>query len=57
MKTYKQLEGEFDKKVKEIQAKCPHKQFEWMDECWAIGHYTGRRVKVCKRCNKVLERK
>jgi len=57
METYEQLEREFDKKVKELQAKCPHKRFEWMNEWWAIGHSTGSRVKICKRCNKILERK
>ena len=54
MKTYKQLKREFDKKVKELQAKCPHKRTKWMEHWWAIGHSTGTRVKVCLRCNKIL---
>ena len=54
--TYNQLRKEFDKKVKELQAKCPHNRTHWAEEWWAIGHSTGNRVKVCKRCNKIMKK-
>ncbi len=57
MTTWNQLTREFDKKVDELQKSCPHKKSKWYDECWAIAHYTGKQVKVCLRCNKVLEKK
>ncbi len=38
MTTYKQLEKEFERKVKELQDKiCPHKKTKWMEQWWAIG--------------------
>jgi len=57
MVTYKQLKIEFDKKVKELQKICPHKKTKWMEHWWAIGHSTGSKVKVCLRCNKVLDKR
>ena len=58
MTTYKQLEKEFERKVKELQDKiCPHKKTKWMEQWWAIGHSTGYSVKVCLRCNKIVDKK
>lgn len=57
LKSYKDLKKEFDKKVKELQEKCPHKKSIWCEEWWAIAHTTGYKVKVCDFCNKILERK
>ena len=57
MKTYKQLQREFDKKVEKAQKLCPHKNTYWADHWWAMGHYSGYQVKICRRCNKVLEEK
>ena len=53
--TYIKLEREFNKKVKELQHKCPHKRWFWSEQWWAPGHSTGNMVKICKRCNKILE--
>lgn len=55
METYETLEKEFGRKIKELQRRCKHKKIKWMDEWWAIGHSTGRKVKVCLICNKRLK--
>ena len=58
MGSYKQLRKEFDKKVKELQKKCPHKKITgWLKEYWAVGHSRGFEVKVCENCNKVIKRR
>ena len=57
MKTYRQLEREFNKKVEKAQKLCPHKKSTWMESWFALGHSKGYQVKVCKRCNKVLKEK
>jgi len=57
MKTYKQLEKEFNEKVKKLQDSCPHKRKKWMEKWWAIGHSSGYQVNVCLRCNKIVKEK
>ena len=32
-----------------------HIASDWMEEQWAPGHSTGRKVKVCLRCNKNMD--
>jgi hypothetical protein len=54
---YDRLKEEFDKRVSIMQKKCKHKNTEWCQEWWAIGHSTGHQVKICKECNKVLMKK
>jgi RNA polymerase subunit RPABC4/transcription elongation factor Spt4 len=42
--------------VKTLQDSCPHEKVsDFMDEWWGPGHLTGRRVKCCKKCGKVVE--
>jgi len=51
MSEYDKLKVKFDKAVKELRENCPHTEIsDWMDEWWAIGHSTGRKVRVCLRC-------
>lgn len=57
MTTYKQLEREFKRKVKELQKKCKHKRTRWAKEWWALGHPTFHTVRYCLTCNKIVERK
>lgn len=52
------LRKEYERKLKELQEACLHeKRSAWIEEWWAPGHSTGRKVKVCKNCNKVVEAK
>lgn len=55
--TYDSLKKEFDNKVEFLQKQCPHKKTDWFDEYFAIGHSTGKQIRVCLRCNKELEKK
>ena len=58
MKNYSQLKEECDNKVKALQTKCNHKNLsEWLKECWAIGHITGKEVKICENCRKAVKRR
>jgi len=56
LSTYEELREEFERKVKELQERCPHPETYWAEEWWAIGHSTGYAVRICKVCNKALER-
>ncbi len=55
MTTYKQLQKEFDKAVKQLQKECPHNKSTWMEKWWAIGHSAGYSVRICNKCKKELE--
>ena len=55
MVTYKQLQKEFDKHVKELQDNCKHKKTQWMEKWFALGHSAGYQVKICLKCNKIIE--
>ncbi|MBW2981968.1 hypothetical protein KY343_03755 [Candidatus Woesearchaeota archaeon] len=59
LKAYDYLKKDFEKAVKDLQKKCPHlkKHQYWADEWWAIGHSTGKRLRMCSFCNKILEKK
>lgn len=44
--------------IEELQLKCKHRKLtDWMEEQWAPGHSSGRKVKLCKFCNKVIKTK
>ena len=51
----KGLREEFDKDMQWLQDNCKHEKSEWMGEEWAPGHGTGRVVKVCDCCEKIVE--
>jgi hypothetical protein len=55
MKSYGELKQDFEKKVEMLQESCKHKRTKWYNEEWAFAHSTGRRVRVCLKCNKNLE--
>ena len=55
MKTAKQIREKCEEDIKKLQKICPHKQFTWGEEQWAPAHSTGRRLKWCNRCEKILE--
>lgn len=58
MKNYKELQKEFDEKVKELKKKCLHKNISvWSEEWWAMGHPTGFEVKSCKTCREIIKRR
>ena len=56
-KTFKDLENEFNRNVKELQKKCLHKRSKWYEHYWAIWRSSGYEVRVCFRCRKKLEEK
>lgn len=55
MKTYTDLEKEFEDKVKKLQSKCKHQKTTWCQQMWAMGHFSGYKVRICDICNKRLE--
>lgn len=49
------LYDEYQERLHALQASCPHTELtEWRQEWWAIGHSTGRKVRCCAECNKVI---
>ena len=58
MYDYDRLSDEFRHKAVELQKTCPHKKTTaWIAEWWAVGHSTGRQIKVCLNCNKIVKTK
>ncbi len=56
IKTVKELRDKHKKEIEEFQKKCKHPEIsDWMEEWWGIEHSTGRQVKVCNICEKVME--
>lgn len=56
MSEYEKLESEFEDKVQALRNSCSHGELtDWIEEWWAIAHPTGRLVKACKRCGKIVE--
>lgn len=52
MKSYNELQKEFDSAVARLQEECPHMNIsDWHDIHWAIGHSTGNRGRRCENCN------
>ena len=60
-KTYmisaKDIRKKCDEDIKQLQDICKHSDSQWMEQCWAPGHFTGRTVLVCLNCEKILETK
>jgi hypothetical protein len=58
MASYEELRVEFERKVKELQARCKHERVSgWETEYWALGHPTQFEIKYCLICNLILERR
>lgn len=58
MNAAERLRQEYQQKLKQLQETCPHEEkTDWLEEWWAPGHGTGRRVRACANCNKILEAK
>ena len=53
----KEIRNKADKDIEALQKICSHAEWSWGEECWAPGHFSGRRLKVCDFCEKVLESK
>jgi hypothetical protein len=51
------IRDHYEKLISDLQRTCPDKEIsDWTDESWALGHSTGRRIKQCLRCDKVIVR-
>ena len=58
MNAAKRLYEQYQQDLKHLQETCPHEQLtDWMEEWWAAGHGTGRKVRACANCNKVIQAK
>jgi hypothetical protein len=56
MNAAERLYAQYQKDLQHLQETCPHEQLtDWMEEWWAPGHGTGRKVRACTNCNKVLQ--
>jgi len=55
MRTAKEIRDKAEEDIKQLQEECPHPSSTWCEECWTVGHFTGRSLKVCDFCEKVLE--
>jgi hypothetical protein len=52
--TARTLREELARRLSNLQESCEHEESEWMPFEWAPGHRSGR-VRVCNRCEKILE--
>jgi hypothetical protein len=56
MNAAERLYEQYQRDLKHLQETCPHEQLtDWVEEWWAPGHSTGREVKACTNCNKVVQ--
>ena len=56
MNAAERLCEQYQRELKQLQEICPHEQLtDWMEEWWAPGHSTGRKVKACANCNKIIQ--
>ena len=56
MENIDQMLDRHRKEIAELQKKCNHPEISnWMDEWWAPGHSTGRSIKTCRICGKVVK--
>ena len=56
IKTIKELREKHKKEIEEFQNKCKHPEISsWIDEWWAPGHSSGRQVKLCNICEKIIK--
>jgi hypothetical protein len=56
MNAAKRLYEQYQRDLRQLQDTCPHEQLtDWMEEWWAPGHSTGRKVRACTNCDKVLQ--
>ncbi len=56
MNAAQKLYKEYQKELAQLQATCPHaKLTDWIEEWWAPGHPTGRKVQMCANCDKVIQ--
>jgi len=56
MNAAERLYEQYQRDLRHLQETCPHEQLtDWMEEWWAPGHSTGREVKACTNCNKVVQ--
>ena len=56
MNAAEQLYEQYQRDLARLQESCPHEQLtDWTEEWWAHGHSTGREVRSCTRCNKVVQ--
>lgn len=45
-------------RVHELQTLCSHEEWtDWIHTMWAPGHYNPYEIKICKRCDKEMERR
>lgn len=55
--TAKELYSKYQSDLEELQSSCTHELLsDWMQQEWAPGHFTGGQVKVCVRCEKIIEK-
>lgn len=54
-KTAKQLREECERQILKLQEECKHPEDFWAVEEWALAHMTGRQLRICRICEKVLE--
>jgi hypothetical protein len=55
MNKAQKLHADYEEALKHLQETCLHEQStDWIDEWWAPGHSTGRQVKCCLECGKVV---
>lgn len=55
--TAKEIRKKCERDITALQQVCTHPITHWAEECWAPGHFSGKSVRVCETCEKILETK
>ena len=55
IQNYRELEREFNRKVKDLQRQCKHKKLVEKGDCWVKGYpKMSHKILDCLNCNKTL---
>ena len=54
MKSYKQLEKDFNHKIKELQRKCKHEKSFALSGYWLKGYPKNKGLRQCKICQNIF---
>lgn len=54
--TAESLLKKYKRDLMDLQKSCTHKKVsDWVNEYWAPGHSTGRMIRICNRCESIVE--
>jgi len=60
LQPFEELEKKHEREIQNLQERCPHPPAlisDWIQECWAVAHFTSFQVKICLFCHAEVKRR